>query len=228
MENSEKKEKISHSITILYYVGSIFPLLSVISAWIVFYSMGHFEKGRILTISSTMCPFPEKRIFACTMNVEAVLLFVIYYIRITFIQLQQKNINKELSFYYKPILYLLYICFILTPFGLTLLAASTSRDGPMPHFIGAGVFFVGCAVFNVFSDFLLRYVNVQVPIWSMILSWVNVGCLLVYFIGANLAKSVAVENMCNFFQYLTAITNFSKVFCYQFDIPKHKITIEKV
>ena len=224
----EAKEKISHSVTLLYYVGSIFPLVSVVSAWIVFYSLGHYEKGRILTISSTMCPFPEKRIFACTMNVEAVILFVIYYIRLTFIKLQQQNIKKELSFYYYPILYLLYVCLFLTPLGLTVLAASTSRDGPLPHFIGAGVFFVGCAIFNVLSDFLLKYLNIQVKIWSMIISWINVGCLLVYFVGSNLAKSVAVENMSHLFQYLTAISNFTKVFCYQFDIPKHKITIEKV
>ena len=220
-------DSIKHPFTLLYYFGSIFPFLSVIVSWIIFYSMGHHTPGLVLTISETMCPFPEKRIFACTMNVEAIVLFVLFYVRITFIKLQGENANKVHELPFIILTFVLNICWIVVPLGLTVLAAVTLDDGQWPHLIAAGFFFLGSVVFYIVSDFAINYVKGHVPFWSILVSWVTLGFMVIYFLTLSIGSNTALTNTGAVFQYLTALSIFAKIFIFQYDIPKHKLTVGK-
>ena len=215
----------SHSTDFLYYIGSIFPFSSVIICWICFYSMGHYEKGKVLTISETVCPFPERRIFACTMNAEAWILAVIFFIRLSFIKLRAKkqNINEDCLFKAKMIV--LYICAFVTPIGLTVLAAITLDEDATPHLIGAGFFFIGFCIFAIVSDFALTQAKVYVPVYSVVTSWLILGFAVIYMLIGMIANTTALSNTAAVGQYCTAISIFTKVFMFKFDIPKHKVQI---
>ena len=189
--------------------------------------MDHFTPGKVLTISETMCPFPEKRIFACTMNLEAIVLFVLYYVRISFIQLQGENKNKSHDLPFIILVFVMNICLIVVPLGLTILAAVTLDDGEWPHLIAAGFFFVGSIVFYIISDFTINYVKGHVPFWSILVSWLTLGFMVIYFLTLAIGNSNALLNTGAIFQYLTCLLIFAKIFIFQYDIPRHKLTIGK-
>jgi hypothetical protein len=61
----------------LYAYASLFPFGGVLLCWALFYSLRHNASRRLLTISETVIPFPENRIFAVSMNVEALVLIIV-------------------------------------------------------------------------------------------------------------------------------------------------------
>ena len=196
----------------LYYISSIFPFLAVVSAWIVFYTCGHYTSGLVLTISETMCPFPENRIFGCSMNIESILLFIIYFIRIKIIQKHSELQNSSLSLGYKIRMIVMYVCLFIVPIGLCALSAVTLDDCAPVHLLGAAFFFYGSLIFYFVSDYSIKAVNCKVPLYSKLTTWAILVFLFLYMLLLNVSSKTAFTNAGAIFQYLTALSIFIKIF----------------
>lgn len=64
----------------IYDIAGIFPLLSVLVCWVFYYGLKHNDSV-IRTISETVKPFPENRIFPVTMCIECIFLGIVIWIR---------------------------------------------------------------------------------------------------------------------------------------------------
>ena len=213
---------VYHVVKPAYYFGSIFPFLAVIVCWIVFYSLKHHQPGRVLTISETVTPFPECRIFAVAMNIEAWALLLVFCVRNAMFGLFANRSNREYECAYIGYKWLMYACTVIAPAGLVLLSAVTLENNRIVHFIGAFMFFIGCLVYNLISDIALRWVRAPTSVASFIFTFVGIGCAVLYaiFLG-GFPNDTKFKNIGSVFQYITCLAIFVKVFSYQFDIPNH-------
>ena len=219
---------LSFNLTFLYYIASIFPFLSVICAWIVYYTIGHSEPGLVLTISETMCPFPENRIFACTMNIECILLFIVYFIRIRIIKKYTELQNNIISNGYKIRMIFMNICLFIVPFGLCILSAVTLDDFAPVHLLGAAFFFYGSIIFYFITDYSIKKAGCKIPLFSNIMTWATLVFVFFYNLLLSVSNKTSVTNAGAIFQYLTALSIFIKIFLFQYDIQNQEITINGV
>ena len=209
---------IIHQVNYWYWIGSIFPILSVIICWICFYSLNHHTPKAILTISETVL-----------MNIEAYILFVLIYIRNSIAIKFSKTNSKSELFSTKLILILMKILWIICPIGLILVSAFTLDESLYVHLTGAGLFFIGMVIYNIISDLILIRFTSSIkpfPIWSTIITWSSLGFAILYG-GFGISKKRSFLNLCAIFQYLTALSIFVKVAVYWYDVPKHYFTVNK-
>jgi hypothetical protein len=226
--NGRQMMSIQHHSLPWYIFSSAFPIIAVIACWICFYSLGHSTPGRILTISETMVPFPENRIFAVSMNIESVFLFVLYLIRnkiVTTLANRRNVFSTSLSV--KRIV--MYICTAAVPLGLAVVSDVTLENQLGTHIFGAVLFFYGSIIYFVVSDFALKDVDRQPALYSRIVSWVSIGCCILYQVLFPIggSENTGVANAAALFQYATALAIFFKVFIFYFDIPKHYLQVVK-
>lgn len=218
--------EVSHCINYLYLVGFVFPFASVIVCWIIFYSMKHYTPGVVLSISETVIPFPESRVFAVTMNIEVWIIVILYIIRNSIVKIAQEKLlisDTYGSFFRRTVM---YICTVCVPLGLILVSAITLDEQKGIHLFGAFLFFVGSIIYYISSDFQLRFVQIHVPIYSMMLTWLCLGFAVLY--GAfMIPNNQKIKNAGAIFQYITSILIFLKLFVFRFDVPSHHLTVSK-
>ena len=120
----------------IYVLASIFPTLSVFACWGVFYGLKHNPPGVILTISETVNPFPENRIFPITMNIECVFLAIVIWLRnsITKAYSTEKKVPMTLRMFFMrlclPIIvsFNKFIAFIFLSFLSHILSMQTAHS----------------------------------------------------------------------------------------------------
>ena len=226
---TNKQEPLPHlSITIpkwanIYTLASVFPTLSVFSCWGVYYSMKHNTPGVLRTISETVNPFPENRIFPVTMNMECIFLTIAYWIRNSLTSESSKESHKSVSvrlFFMKALLPFIII-------GLSLLADVTLIDNTPLHLTGATVFFMFSIIYLILADSTAKTLGWNVPLFSRIAAW----CIPFVFVGHNVvfglgrtSNDMKMYSIGSLLQYLMCILIFFKVFMMQFEIPKHTLS----
>jgi hypothetical protein len=189
--------------------------------WIVFYSSGHFTPGRVLTISQTVIPFPECRIFSIAMCIESLFIFVLFSIRNLLFTAHAiaGGQSEDLKFqYYK---WSMWVFTFGAAIGMIVVSVVTVANHFTVHMIGAFALFGSGAVYFIIGDFALRFANFELAMMSWCLSWLILG-LAVVFLVVDVASQgkVSGKNAASIFQYLLAFTMFLKLFFSQYDIPK--------
>ena len=226
----EQKQQQNTRLTItiprwfnIYTIASVFPTISVFSCWIVYYSMKHHTPGIIRTISETVVPFPENRIFPVTMNMECIFLAIAFWLRNSVTEQSSKQQNKSVA---KRLFFMkLVIPFIL--YGLSILSVLTLEDHFIFHITGAMIFFGLMIVYLLLADSTARTLDWKVNKGSRIVSYLIPGVFFGHYIvfsifrsrNANLAISVG-----SLMQYIMCVLIFSKVFLLQFDLPEYSFT----
>ena len=204
----------------LSILGSVFPFLSVVAGWIVYYSLGHNTPGVLLTISETVIPFPECRIFAVTMNMEVIFLYMLYTIRNNAISTLARE--KGIILGIKKVI--LILCKYVNILGLSITSWITLKEFDVLHFSAAGFFFMGSLIYYVVSDMCLAQVGHPVPQIShaititipIFLVLYSVVCTQFQFSDHNFMRSMGA-----LFQYIYCFLLFTRIFLFQYDLPKN-------
>lgn len=212
---------IQHNLTVWYYIGAIFPFLSVVSCWICFYTLGHFHSDHILTISETVIPFPENRIFPVAMCIESVMLIFFYTIRNLAIFEFAKE--KKISFPFKKVV--IITTTFCVPIGLIVLSIVTLKDQEAVHLTGAFLFFFGSLTYYITSDLALKQVGKPIKLGSSIISYSIICSMVLYFSFLMLNPSWS-KTLGALFQYITALLIFTKIILFNFDLPQHFLQVK--
>jgi hypothetical protein len=217
---------VKHRVKWLYYFGSIFPFLAVCVCWSIYYGKKHNTTGVIETISGSVVPFPEFRIFAVAMNIEGWVLGSVLAIRNNILMKIAKSSGLASGFRYAGYVWTMHITSAASVIGVMGVSAVTLADHSGVHGIFAFLFFVGIILYNLVSDGSFKYVRRPVNIYSYALSWfsISLGGMYAVFVGA-FQNQQKLSNAGSIFQYLTSLCIFVKVFMYQYDVPSHYIGV---
>ena len=202
----------------IYIIASVFPFLSVLACWGCYYGLGHHHGGRIRTISETVIPFPENRIFPVTMNMECVFLLVALVLR-------EKTIRARRSV---PLLYRIFVAILIPAMlaGLSILADLTLVDHLAAHLSAASVFFFGILAYFIASDLLLTKARIHVSWFSWLLPYFSL-CLLFGYSAViqNYRNDKFIYSCGSLAQYTMAFCIFLKIFLMGFEIPNDSIVV---
>lgn len=206
----------------IYSIASIFPTLSVFSCWGVYYGLGHND-SILRTISETVNPFPENRIFPVTMCMECIFLAIVMWIR---------NSTTEAYCNFKIIkmnkrLFCMKLCLPLMVYGLSVLSLLTLIDHAPLHLSAALIFFSFSAVYLFLCDSTGKSLGWQIGTFSKITTF----CVPFVLVLQNIAMGLSLQNengtwrsIGALLQYLMCICIFLKIFLFQFEVPKVTIT----
>jgi hypothetical protein len=220
---------VHHGSGLWYVAGSALPFVSVVVCWVFFYGLGQSPRGRLLTISETVNLWPQNRIFAGAMNVEALLLALLYLARNRVIALWGGR-RARLPSTFGLNVAVCRVCTVAAPGGLSALALVTLAEHAPAHLAAAFVFFAGSIAYYFASDACLRAVGHPPPALSAALSWACLGLALMYPTLFSLARggaahARALANAGAACQYLTAFAVFLKVLFFYYDAPPHRVTV---
>jgi hypothetical protein len=198
----------------------------VIICWAVYYGKKHNADGVIETISGSVVPFPEFRIFAVGMNIEAWFLGFALAMRNNILMKVAKGSNLAIGYRYAGYIWTMHVTSAASVIGLMGVSAVTLSDHGGVHGLFAFMFFVGIILYNCVSDGAFKYIQRPVNIYSYVLSWfsVSLGALYAVFV-MGFADRQKLYNAGSIFQYLTSLCIFAKVFMYQRDVPSHYIGV---
>jgi hypothetical protein len=204
-----------------YVVGFLFPLASVFSCWIVFYALGHNGPGRLFTISETVLKLPENRIFAVTMNLETVLLFLIFFVRNRILQ------SKAAAGF--P-LFLSKVFAAVLPVNLSILSLVTLEDHAPVHLLSSFIFFFGCILYFIVTDSLAVRCGFTVSKFSRVLTWLSLALFFAHTFAMGKGRKIQSMTLLTIgalFQYDTAFAIFLKIAVFRNDLPKHSVKLSR-
>jgi hypothetical protein len=223
---------LHHRLRFWYVTGFLFPTFSVFLCWFFFYYLGHNPTGNLMTVSETVLKFPENRIFAVTMNVEAVILLLLFMVR-NKITVLLVNYRSETHQRPSVRLNVQRVCAVLCPVALSVLSAVTLEDQKELHLFAAAVFFYGCILYFSLSDSTLSYLGCAPSSFSR--SWPMIA--FVALMAGGVSASVAISshgsnrlaaNLAALCQYVGALSIFVKVWFSWSDLPEHHIIVRKM
>jgi hypothetical protein len=191
--------------------------------------MGHFTPRRVLTISETVAPFPEIRIFSICMCIESLIVFALFSIRNALFVAQATTSGLTISSKFARYKWSMWIFTFGTSIGMIVVSVVSVFDNFTFHMLGAFLLFGCCGLYFLTSDFALRFACF--PFWlpSWVATWLMVGFAVVFMVLSQVGRSsIAANNAASVMQYLLALTMVAKLFLGQFDIPKvYVIATEK-
>ncbi|OHT04618.1 hypothetical protein TRFO_27823 [Tritrichomonas foetus] len=211
-------EGIRRNFFFLYAISIIFPVLIVGVCWYFYYSMGHWKRKYLPTISVTVIDFPENRIFSVGMGIEFIILFSLFIIRNDILNCQFVGMEYTLKTRFKH--YLFLITGTLSSLGLLVLSSVTLEDNFAMHNLAASAFFFGSFAHYCFSDSLFLECGVQVRWYSELVTYMIILFAFVYMIFLN-QEGNTCKTIAAILQYACCIFIFTKVFLLYFDMPKH-------
>ena len=208
----------------IFKLAAIFPVLGVLSAWAIFYSVGHSKKGLILTVSETMNPFPESRIFSTTMHMEMIFLIIVYWIRyqVTKSAANQKGVQGKL---FSALMITMAICNILMVIGVSMVSAVTLKEHTAFHLTGASLFFYLSIVYYFVADAAAEMVGISIKGFSKIINYILPFIMVAYVVLiAKYAKIHVCRNIGGIAQYILASLIFLKIYYFGKDLPQFQLT----
>ncbi|OHT16722.1 hypothetical protein TRFO_12981 [Tritrichomonas foetus] len=208
----------------IYKIASIFPVVTVLACWSIYYSTNHFRKGRIRTISETVQFFPENRIFPVAMNIEAMFLFFILVVR-------QKIIHKLFDFkkitkssLFKFSYYLTSFLIPVNALGLSILADVTLIDHKIIHLAAAFTFFLGMFLYFCISDFWAKKAGYEISIVSRLIPYLGILLFIAHIvITVVFWRNRLVYSIGSIIQYTCALLIFTKIWMLAKETPKHLV-----
>lgn len=208
----------------IFTIAGIFPILSVFSCWAIYYSMKQNTPGLIRTISETMNPFPENRIFPVTMNIECVFLVIVYWLRNSITESAAKD-RKLKTWSIRSRLFLMKLCVPFSVIGLSVLSCVTLKDNKSIHLGGAALFFYVNVLYFFLCDLTGKEVGFKVGFFSKLVSFLCPLFLVLYqVIIGFFGKPRFWRSIGALCQYAMCMMIFVKIFMFQFDLPKVRIS----
>lgn len=217
-----------------YWMGFLFPTLSVFSGWGIYYGLHHNTPGKLPTISRSFVQFPENRLFAVCMCIESCILGAIFYIRHKLISKMNKRYSQKIKntsqkYHRTSIPTLNSICDILAYivcFSLSGLSLITLEDNRIIHLSLARIFWTAFLFYFITSDIAARRVQFSIGFISGILPYFT--ALYIIFDAFLIIKSNPdnVDNAKNYFainQYVIAFLLFFKIMLIGYDNPPHDL-----
>jgi hypothetical protein len=191
--------------------------------------MGHFTPGRVLTISETIAPFPEIRIFSICMCIESLIAFALLSLRNAIFAARATASGLAIGDKFPRYKWAMWIFTFGISIGMIVVSVVSVSDHPGVHLFGAGLLFICCVAYFLVSDFALRFACFPFRMPSWVLTWIAVGFAAVFIVLSVIAReSVAADNAASVMQYLLALALVAKLFVCQYDIPKvYVIVTEK-
>lgn len=210
----------------IYKIAGLFPLFSVGACWIFYYGLKHNDSV-IRTISETVKPFPENRLFPVTMCIECIFLSIVIWIRNSateiFSERQKIKITKRLFFMKLSLPFITY--------GLSALSLVTLLDSSPVHLFSAFLFFTFSAFYFIFSDSTGQSVGWKIGKFSKSLTFCVAFFLILHCITMSLCfikKSDSWRCVGAICQYLACFCLFIKILVFQYEIPKVLISNDSI
>jgi hypothetical protein len=217
--------EIAFNLKVFHYLATFFPFVSVIICWIIYYSCGHQITEYLPTISVTMIPFPESRIFAVTMSVEAIFILIILIIRVlTFYCLFKKQNTQTLC--NKALLILTALSGVVCTIGLIVLACVTLMDNLYVHNTFAAIFFFGSAIHYLLSDKTMKNCGLKVSRISFIVTILIVIFIFLYM-AILLIRTDTAMTFAAIGQYISCVLIFLKFFLIYRDLPQNTFLVQR-
>lgn len=208
----------------IYHMATLLPLISTLICWSIYYSTSHLRKGRIRTISETVNYFPENRIFPIAMNIEAIMLLLIFLVRQKIIH-KLADLKKEVktkSFRISCTISVILIYLVVG--GLSILSSVTLLDNRVIHLVASFFFFFGILFYFCISDYCARLVGYSIPFYSLIVPYISLVCALIYtYITLFVWRNRFIYSIGSLLEYLTSVLIFMKVFFIGKETPSHSI-----
>jgi hypothetical protein len=217
----------SHAVTPLYYFALIFPATAVFVSWSLYYGRHQNTPGKIVTISQTVAPFPQCRIFSVAMCIEAFATLGLMHLRnAAFISRATASgeITRRL---YVVGSYAMLILPLLTAIFMVVVSCVTTEDYFPVHITGAFGFFACACAYYVISDIALVAVGIGQCIPSRAATGLTILFSVLYIALMLPRRNQATSNARSIFQYLAALSLLVKMFLFQFDYPRHLVGIDE-
>ena len=212
------------SPNVIYKFATIFPFVSILICWSIYYSTGHFKKGRIRTISETVMFYPESLIFLVTMNVESILFLLIFYVRQKMLKklAEVKKISEEKGF--KLALSMSNILAIVISAGLSVTSSFTLKENKLIHLSGAMCFFFGIISYFLITDYFGRKVGFTISSKSYSLPYITVFFAVIFVLTTVIfQRNRTIYSLGSLSEYIAAILIFVKIYLLQYEAPPHTL-----
>ena len=213
--------KISISLKYFHFFAIIFPFCSIAVCWTIYYSMSHNTTSYLPTISVTMVPFPESRIFAVTMSIESIFLLIILLCRVYSIYLSIIRREGALTKMQWFMICMTLFTGVTSYIGLILLSCFSLEDDFYIHNYSALVFFFGSFIHYVISDSTMDRAKISISLLSSANSVLILIVMIVYLVLMNI-KSLTFAAI---LQYITCALIFIKLYLIYLDLPAQYFTI---
>lgn len=218
-----------------YWMGFLFPTISVFCGWIIYYGLHHHNSQSLPTISRSFIQFPENRLFAVCMSIESCILGAIFYIRHKLIlkmdkRYSQRKTNdgrKNTNKMSIPVLnhicdrLAFTVCICLS--GLSLV---TLEDNRIIHLIFARVFWTAFLFYYIISDLAAIRAQFSVGFISRILPYFTAIYIILNAFLIIRCKPEELQKAKNNFaisQYVIAFLLFFKILLIGYDNPPHDL-----
>ncbi|OHT08515.1 hypothetical protein TRFO_22936 [Tritrichomonas foetus] len=171
---------------------------------------------------------PESRIFAVTINIEVIILAIIFYIRQSLISQggEKKQLNKSKLFILGKCISSLLAT--ITCVSLSVLSVVTLEDHKKIHLIFSAFFFLSILLYFIVSDIIGKKVIFNVRTFSFLLPYLTIVIVIVYIsiiykIFGNSKKKM--KNYGAIMQYIGSFLIFLKVMLVGYDLPPSSIVV---
>lgn len=220
------RNEITFKLKAFHYIATFFPFLSVTVCWIIYYTCGHKTTKYLPTISISMIPFPESRIFAVSMSVEAIFVLIIQFTRILTFHCYFKRQNRQLTISNWANLIFTALTGVIHIIGLVILACVTLTDNFYVHNYSASIFFFGAFIHYLFSDHTMNSCGLNVSLISSTFTVLIIIFILVYMF-LSVLRSGNGQSYSALFQYASCALIFLKLFCIYWDLPLQTFQIKR-
>jgi uncharacterized membrane protein len=220
-------DETSHAVTPLYSFALIFPATAVLVSWGLYYGRHQNTPGRIVTISQTVAPFPQCRIFSVAMCIEAFVTLGLAHLRNAAFVSRATASGQITRRLYLIGSYVMLILPLLIAIFLVMVSCVTADDYFPVHITGAFGFFACASLYYIVSDIALAAVDIGKCIASRAATGLTILFSILYMALMLPKRNQGISNARSIFQYLAALSLFTKMFLFQFDCPRHHFAVHE-
>lgn len=202
---------------ILHDFAAIFPMLSVLVSWTFYYYYERYPEQGLQTISETVIYFPENRIFSATMNIESLILLIVFYLRVNITE-EISKLKKIRSFNLRLRLTIMKLSMLPACISLSVLSAVTLEDHFGVHIAASGFFFLLCIIFFICSDLTAHELHFPLKKVSIAVT-AAIPVFMVAYPSFLCSKKRTFRTLGGFFQYCMCFFIFIKIYLFQYDYP---------
>lgn len=218
-------------INILNYLILVLPLAALIIGTAIHFGTKENIKYNFPYITDVVPYQPEGKIVSIFMMVSSIIMFIIFYSRLTAFKIMRKLKPKMSEKKYKPAMMTLsisgYIC-VAFHFLMTFISVGESE---IAHAIFVNIMYLSGIVYMFALDITLKTIYLSSRMFSRILSMASFAVtfsflVLRYFIPMDQGDAIRIT-IANLFGDLAFICLYTKIFIVKFDIPPIGVRVSR-
>lgn len=209
-------------------LGGVMPLLSLLACIHVYMNSSSYRSDEIPTLSYLVSEFPANQIYMITMNIEALILFFAFYIRINSLMTYASfyQLFKQGKIGFVPLQFL-WIMSLVSPMSLSVSSYVPIVYQSYIHMISSGFFIFGSLSILTLTDLVAVNIGIKIPPISLTLSFLMFSSLLLSLINYFFLKLVPTYLTC-LFDYICFVSLFLKVIIMHSDIPPRSVLVSRI